>query len=168
MDLQYAAACDSHVPPTPRMFQFSTGSWYALDGNDERPPTTRLPNASRQARDGLNRTETIRAEYRRKMDSDRRSQRCCPTICQRFSYACAIFLAWSAAVFIQKEKPQKIEGIQTTTDQVVHSQPLAASSAYAQTLDEGVIIPFEQYSMFLGQLYENTSKASAQPSCRTH
>ena len=145
------------------MFQFSNGSWSALDGNDDRPP-----RASRQTRDGLTRTETIRAEYRRKMGSDRRSQRCCPTICQRFSYACAIFLAWSAAVYLQEEKHKHIEDIPTTTDQVVHPQPLAASSAYAQTLDEGVIIPFEQYSMFLGQLYENTSKASAQPSYRNY
>ena len=47
----------------------------------------------------------------------------------------------------------------------MHSQPLAASSAYAQSLYEGVIIPSEQYSMFLGHLYEKTSKASAQPQC---
>ena len=70
-------------------------------------------------------------------------------------------------IYLPLKKFQKIEGIQTTTDQAVHSQPLAASPAYAQTLDEGVIIPFEQYSMFLGQLYEKTSKASAQPLCMT-
>ena len=37
-DPQYAAACDSHEPPTPRLFQFSNGSWSAYDGNDDRPP----------------------------------------------------------------------------------------------------------------------------------
>ena len=67
------------------------------------------------------------------MGSDLRSQRCCPTICQRFSYACAIFLAWSAAVYLQEERYK----IPTTTDQVVYPQPLAASSTYAKTLDEG-------------------------------
>ena len=34
-DPAYAAACDSHMPPTPRMLQFSNGSWSALDGNDD-------------------------------------------------------------------------------------------------------------------------------------
>ena len=45
-----------------------------------------------------------------------------------------------------------------TTAEVVKPRPLAAPR-YAQTLYEGVIIPFEQCSMFLGYLYEKTSKA---------
>ena len=45
-DPAYRAACLSHIPPTPRLLQFSHGGFSAEDGNDVRPPDARLGNIS--------------------------------------------------------------------------------------------------------------------------
>ncbi len=47
-DLEYRAACNSHIPVTPEWLQFPSGNWARLDGVEELPPSSTASASSRR------------------------------------------------------------------------------------------------------------------------